>query len=244
MKLVRWVWNLVVVAGMLPALTLAQVTLAQEVSCKVVGVSDGDTLTCLTAEHRPLKVRLNQIDAPELGQDFGQVARRRLSALVHGRQVLLRTAGVDRYGRTIATVLLDGTDVNREMLRSGHAWAYRQHLKDPAYLLQEREARAASRGLWSQPDAIYPPEYRHGRVAGEVSRSVRLGDAAGPVSGAVGHAPGAGMAAPEEAGSFRCGEKRFCRQMRSCDEALFYLNRCGLRRLDRDGDGRPCENLC
>ena len=45
-------------------------------------------------------------------------------------------------------------------------------------------------------------------------------------------------------GSFQCGSKRVCRQMDSCAEANFYLNQCGLTRLDGDGDGIPCESIC
>lgn len=41
-----------------------------------------------------------------------------------------------------------------------------------------------------------------------------------------------------------CGSKRTCKDMSSCDEAKFYLTQCGLSRLDRDGDGIPCEKLC
>ena len=48
-------------------------------------------------------------------------------------------------------------------------------------------------------------------------------------------------AAPE---GFACGTKRYCREMTSCAEARFHLVRCGLTRLDADGDGRPCEALC
>lgn len=244
---------------------------AQAVSCRVVGVADGDTLRCLTDEHRLLKVRLDQIDAPERGQDFAQVARRRLAALVAGRQVRLQVRGEDRYGRTVARVRVDGLDVNAEMLRSGHAWAYRKYLKDPALLLLERAARDRGLGLWSQPDPVYPAEWRHGGVAGPVSESVWSADAAGVPSagthgGPDGGIPGAGpvsrpdllsspAAAPQggssasasaaaAGGGWRCGTRRFCRQMQSCEEARFHLERCGLRRLDRDGDGRPCESLC
>ena len=44
--------------------------------------------------------------------------------------------------------------------------------------------------------------------------------------------------------SRQCGSKRYCREMNSCDEAMFYLNECGLGRLDGDGDGVPCESIC
>lgn len=42
---------------------------------------------------------------------------------------------------------------------------------------------------------------------------------------------------------FSCG-KRTCGQMTSCAEAKYHLNQCGVRKLDRDGDGVPCESLC
>ena len=43
---------------------------------------------------------------------------------------------------------------------------------------------------------------------------------------------------------FTCGPKRYCREMTSCAEARFYLYQCGLRRLDGDSDGVPCEMIC
>ncbi|MGL5403769.1 MAG: excalibur calcium-binding domain-containing protein [Acinetobacter sp.] len=42
----------------------------------------------------------------------------------------------------------------------------------------------------------------------------------------------------------KCGSKRYCTQMNSCDEAKFYLEKCNLNKLDKDGDGTPCESLC
>lgn len=43
---------------------------------------------------------------------------------------------------------------------------------------------------------------------------------------------------------FTCGGKRYCGEMNSCGEANYYLNECGVYRLDGDGDGVPCESLC
>lgn len=44
---------------------------------------------------------------------------------------------------------------------------------------------------------------------------------------------------------FECHtDKRYCRQMNTCEEALFYLNQCGVTTLDGDRDGLPCEALC
>lgn len=47
-----------------------------------------------------------------------------------------------------------------------------------------------------------------------------------------------------ETAAFSCKGKRTCKQMLSCAEAKFYLEQCGVRGLDRDGDGRPCHSLC
>lgn len=44
--------------------------------------------------------------------------------------------------------------------------------------------------------------------------------------------------------SRRCGEKRFCKEMSSCEEVRYYLNECGVKGLDGDSDGRPCESVC
>ncbi|MDD4329973.1 MAG: excalibur calcium-binding domain-containing protein [Aliarcobacter sp.] len=43
---------------------------------------------------------------------------------------------------------------------------------------------------------------------------------------------------------FKCNEKKYCKDMKSCKEAIFYLNQCGVSRLDRDKDGIPCETIC
>lgn len=43
---------------------------------------------------------------------------------------------------------------------------------------------------------------------------------------------------------FKCQGKKTCKQMTSCKEAIFYLKECGVKRLDRDKDGIPCEALC
>jgi endonuclease YncB( thermonuclease family) len=49
---------------------------------------------------------------------------------------------------------------------------------------------------------------------------------------------------PPAGGAIRCGGKTYCREMASCAEARFHLERCGLEELDGDRDGVPCESLC
>ena len=77
------------------------------VKCRVVGVSDGDTFTCLTSAKKQLKIRMNQIDAPEKKQVFGTASKNALSSYIFGKTVMLKTSGKDKYGRTIAEVYLN-----------------------------------------------------------------------------------------------------------------------------------------
>jgi deoxyribonuclease-1 len=52
------------------------------------------------------------------------------------------------------------------------------------------------------------------------------------------------MAPTANPSGWACGAKSTCGQMASCEEAKFYLTVCGLKSLDRDGDGVPCASLC
>jgi endonuclease YncB( thermonuclease family) len=87
---------------------------AQTITGKVVGVSDGDTITVLDADKRQHKVRLDGIDAPESNQDFGSRAKQSLSDLVFGKTVTVTSAKRDRYGRIVGQVLCDGKSANLE----------------------------------------------------------------------------------------------------------------------------------
>jgi micrococcal nuclease len=128
---------------------------------KVVGVSDGDTITVLDSANTRHKIRLNQIDAPEKRQAFGQRSKQSLSDLVFGKNVQVDVSTRDRYGREIGQVLVNGTDANLEQVKRGLAWVYRQYAKDRAYFAAEEAARANRIGLWSQPNPTPPWEFRH-----------------------------------------------------------------------------------
>jgi len=87
---------------------------------------DGDTLVC-----NRQKVRLTNVYAAELNQPGGSVAKRRLQALVQGREVVLRSYGHDRYGRILAEVYVDGrrieqTDIGPRAGR-GSTWHAERH---------------------------------------------------------------------------------------------------------------------
>ena len=96
-------------------------------SGSVVSVLDGDTIEVLHNTH-PERIRLSGIDCPEKGQAFGNNAKQASSALVFGKDVLLQTHGQDKYGRTLGDVfLLDGTNMNHELVKHGWCWWYRKY---------------------------------------------------------------------------------------------------------------------
>ena len=134
---------------------------ADDFTGRVVGVSDGDTITVLRGR-TPIKVRLDGIDAPESGQDFGTRAKQAASEMAFGKVVTIQPRGTDRYGRTVALVVLpDGRPLNHELVRSGLAWWYRKYAPGDATLERfEAEARGARRGLWSQASPIAPWDWR------------------------------------------------------------------------------------
>ena len=145
----------------------------------VVGVADGDTVTVLDPARRTrIKVRLTEIDTPERGQPWGSRARQALADKVFRRQVRVASQGEDRYGRTLARLYVGDRDINREMVREGHAWVYRRYSSDAWLLEDERAAQEGRRGLWSLPEAgrVPPWEWRRGARAGGRRRHVRAPD--------------------------------------------------------------------
>ena len=94
---------------------------AQTIEGKVVGISDGDTLTVLDAGRKQHKIRLSGIDAPEKAQPFGQRSKENLSQLVFGKHVVVDFGKTERYGRTAGKVVVDGVDANLEQVRAGLA---------------------------------------------------------------------------------------------------------------------------
>jgi endonuclease YncB( thermonuclease family) len=197
---------------------------AADITGRVVGVADGDTLTVLDSNKGLTKIRLHQIDAPEKKQDFGQRSKQSLSDLTYGKQVRVEVFDTDKYARKVGKVWVNGQDANLEQVKRGMAWVYVRYATEPAYFAAERTARNARVGLWNQPNPTPPWEFRHPeRAQGRTSES---------------------RVAPKASGSSQCGTKRFCKQMTDCAEARYFLNVCGVKQLDGDGDGRPCESLC
>ena len=158
----------------------------QTIIGKVVGVSDGDTITVLDEQKRQHKIRLEGIVAPESSQDFGSRSKQSLSDLVFGKTVTVTSWKKDKYGRTLGTVTLDGKDINLEQVQRGMAWSYRYSAVRPEEPtpeeLAEEQARKEKRGLWADPAPIPPWEFRRGKTA-KAPGATPPATATGPIIG-------------------------------------------------------------
>lgn len=143
-------------------LLASNMALADSLSGRAVGVTDGDTLTILDSSNKQIKVRLAAIDAPEKAQAYGQQSKQALSDICFGKSVTIAVVDTDRYGRTVGEVECSGTNANQAMLKLGMAWVYRKYAKGYGhYFAIEDEARAAKRGLWADKNPMPPWEWRH-----------------------------------------------------------------------------------
>lgn len=133
--------------------------LSATITGRVVSVHDGDTLTVLEGTTQ-IKVRLAEIDAPELKQPFGTRAKFALASRVFARDVRVECAGKDRYGRVLGTVFLGQESVNLWLVRNGWAWRYEKYSKSEALKAAQDVAKNGKLGLWADPNPIPPWEWR------------------------------------------------------------------------------------
>jgi len=139
---------------------------------RVVGVTDGDTITILDLDKRQHKIRFNGIDAPEKKQSFGNRSRQNLAAMVFDRNVRAECHKKDRYGREVCKILDGSRDVGLEQIRAGLAWWYRAYAKEQSAEDQERyeraelDAKAKRIGLWRDPSPVPPWELRRDKGRG------------------------------------------------------------------------------
>ena len=131
---------------------------------KIIGVKDGDTVEGLYYQF-PINIRLEHIDAPEKKQPFGTKSKEKLSELCFGKNVTIisngRNGNYDSRGRLISEIILeDGTNVNKEMVKSGLAWYYKKYSSNLEYARLEELAMKNKVGLWSDPNAVSPWSFR------------------------------------------------------------------------------------
>lgn len=140
--------------------TVAAGCQAEVLAGRIVGITDGDTLTLLDEANVQYKIRLAEIDAPEKGQPFGQRAKQALAELCFQKPATARPVASDRYGRTVARVICNGRDANADQVRTGMAWVYDRYVTERTLYQLQDEARSAGRGLWAAPDPVPPWVWR------------------------------------------------------------------------------------
>lgn len=139
--------------------------------CRVIKVSDGDTVTCRRFNLRAseTKLRLAYIDAPESGQKFGKESQDILKKLVEKKFSRIYIQNTDRYGRHVGEIHCRGKNVNEEMLKLGAAWVYEDYVKDINYLKHlnqlQSNAKKKKKGLWQQTRPVRPSDHRKQNVA-------------------------------------------------------------------------------
>lgn len=143
-------------------LSLLLVAVSGDMFFGIGHAKDGDSLVVGERE-----VRLFGIDAPEWDQTCkradrdwacGQDAAEELSKLVTGKDVSCTPVEIDEYGRTVAQCTANGVDLNRAMVASGYAVAYRHY--STAYVSAEESAKVNKRGIWVGTFEM-PSHYRH-----------------------------------------------------------------------------------
>lgn len=137
---------------------------------QVVNVADGDTITLRDDKQQEYKLRLAYIDAPEKAMEHGQQARQALARLVEKKKVEARVEDVDRYGRGVARIIVNGQDVNLAQVEAGHAWHYAQYARKnqsgsefSEYEKAQRQAKSRKQGLWQDSKPTPPWEWRAAR---------------------------------------------------------------------------------
>ncbi len=128
---------------------------------KVIGITDGDTITVLLEGNIQKKLRLAEVDCPESGQPFGKNAKQFTSDQVFGKQISFVETDTDRYGRTIAKVYYDKEKyLSAEIIKAGLGWWYHYFSKDRSLGDLQEEAKLEKLGLWQDKYTVSPWEYR------------------------------------------------------------------------------------
>lgn len=161
---------------------------AGELYGKVVGVTDGDTVTIMDDMKKTHEIRLASIDAPETtchmrkpsayddacvehGQHFGKTAKRYMSGMIYGKSVVVDVQVGSSYGREIGTIYFDKDgnrfDANYELVKAGLAWHYthfasKYQSQDAfnAYADAQISAQKDRKGLWRDHSQTAPWDYR------------------------------------------------------------------------------------
>ena len=171
---------------------VASAAMGQTLFGKVTRVVDGDTVAFKVHKGPVEKVRLADIDTPERDQPWGTEATTALRKWSMTKPARIEVVDTDRYGRLVATLWVDDENINRRLVKEGHAWVYRKYLRDTSLIKLEARAKSRRTGLWSSNNVIEPSDWRRGQRSSKPTSAVNDG-LSGPVKksrSGICHAPG------------------------------------------------------
>ena len=148
---------------LLALIILSSYLFSLELIGKVVKVSDGDTITILASDKTQHKIRLNDIDAPEKKQAFGNKSKDNLAKYIAGKTVTVEYQKKDKYKRVLGTIYYNNTDINLQQVKDGYAWVYKKYSNNQTYYKAEKLARDKRVGLWIDKNPLEPWEFRKKR---------------------------------------------------------------------------------
>ena len=195
-----------------------------------ISIIDGDTI-----HFNGLKIRMIGLDAPESNNSrywyaecFGQEAKEHLQGLLQNTNNItlekdLSQGELDMYGRTLAYILVNGVNINTQMIQDGFGFEETYNSKIYKYQNEHKTAELNAKnnglGLWSTTTCSWN---RKKWTPAEQNNSTNT----------------------TTPWAYTCWTKTYCSEMITCEEAKYFLNQCGLSRLDSDSDGIPCEAIC
>lgn len=135
-------------------------TFFSQITSKVVGIKDGDTIVVLDDNNNQITLRLAEVDCPESGQPFGKNAKQFTSSQVFGKTVKYYPTNSDRYGRIVAKVYYDGKYLSEEIIKAGLGWWYYRYSDNKDLGKLQDIAKNKKLGLWSHTQVIPPWEFR------------------------------------------------------------------------------------
>lgn len=157
----QWPWRTVATWAVLAAAAPVSAATYRAFAGSVTYVADGDTVHVLPLRGGvPVKVRIHGIDAPEICQPGGTVARDAMVQRVQGRKVVVYVRAHDKFGRAVARVTQGGEDIGQMLVRQGLAWAYDYRTGAGPYAAWQRHAQASGVGVFAMGNPVEPSLFR------------------------------------------------------------------------------------
>ena len=126
-----------------------------------ITVTDGDTVRGKYADEM-IKIRLAEIDAPELKQNFGVESKDCLKQLIKQSdgKVFFKFREKDRFKRHVGWIYSENLDINLEMVKKGCAWVYDRYVERKVLFKHQNFAKKNKLGLWKNANSIAPWDWR------------------------------------------------------------------------------------